>query len=311
MTLPLSDCLLTWGGETILFRTDMPELVSALRREAGPFFCDGPVAERAAAALHLTLRRGGEGEVGPYDRVRPEVDPIRGVADVVLEGPYSIDEKVLTTLVYASVLLRFHLLQHHDHVLHLHAAVLVHEGKGYALVGPSGAGKTTITARWVRAGGRYLSDEDALMADGRVFPLPRALRTSVWGMRRLGLEGKTQSYQGFFNDHGERWDVSSHYETTPLPLGGIVLLQPRSVEKARCMSVGRWDLWTRLIEEMHREYLDPANTSEIAQEVKRYNRQLFDTLERILNQVPLVGIEYDLERDLDDLPALLTQWMDS
>jgi len=59
----------------------------------------------------------------------------------------------------------------------LHAGVVAFGGRAIVIPGRSGAGKSTLVAELVRAGGRYYSDEYALLdARGRVHAYPRPLR---------------------------------------------------------------------------------------------------------------------------------------
>lgn len=64
-----------------------------------------------------------------------------------------------------------------SHIL-IHAAALVHNGRGIIVVGDSQHGKTTLVLALLRRGFRFLSDELAALArhDGWVYPFPRRLR---------------------------------------------------------------------------------------------------------------------------------------
>jgi hypothetical protein len=67
------------------------------------------------------------------------------------------------------------------HLLTLHAAALQRDGGPLLLVGPSGAGKTTLSIALARAGWRFGSDEIVLLGrdqDLRALPLPPCVKAS-------------------------------------------------------------------------------------------------------------------------------------
>ncbi|MGH8944933.1 MAG: hypothetical protein ACRDVL_02145 [Acidimicrobiia bacterium] len=80
----------------------------------------------------------------------------------------------------------------------LHAASVEVNGRGLALAGPSGQGKSTLTAAFVRAGHRLLSDDltPCRITDGwRVTPGPTLLRLRHETVARLPVPGSQQVAQ--------------------------------------------------------------------------------------------------------------------
>ena len=65
-----------------------------------------------------------------------------------------------------------------DSLITIHAGVVAQGGRCILMPGPSGAGKTTLTAGLVSAGFRYFTDEIAVVqrTTGRVIPCPAGLR---------------------------------------------------------------------------------------------------------------------------------------
>lgn len=71
---------------------------------------------------------------------------------------------------------RTHVAVNAPDLIFVHAGVVGHRGRAIVIPGPSGAGKTTLTAALVRAGAAYYSDEFAVLdADGRVHPYAKPL----------------------------------------------------------------------------------------------------------------------------------------
>lgn len=73
-----------------------------------------------------------------------------------------------------------------DHILHLHAAAVMHAGRLVMLPASSGSGKTLLTARLASLGCRYMSDETVLLLrDGTMQPLATALSVKAGGLALL------------------------------------------------------------------------------------------------------------------------------
>lgn len=70
-----------------------------------------------------------------------------------------------------------HAVRLHDHILHMHAGAVAHQGRLILLPAASGSGKTSLTSGLVAAGCTYFSDEVALLdrGTGRVRPAPVSL----------------------------------------------------------------------------------------------------------------------------------------
>ena len=70
----------------------------------------------------------------------------------------------------------------------LHAAAVEHAGRALLLVGPAGAGKTTLALALARSGNRLLADDFApIDSEGRVLACPVAARLDRGTLRRIGL----------------------------------------------------------------------------------------------------------------------------
>lgn len=64
-----------------------------------------------------------------------------------------------------------------DQAVFVHAGVVAWEGRALILPGPSHSGKSSLVASLLAAGGKYYSDEYAVIdLEGRIHPFPRPLR---------------------------------------------------------------------------------------------------------------------------------------
>ena len=83
-------------------------------------------------------------------------------------------------------------LLHQRGVLHFHAASFVFEGAGVLLLGQSGAGKSSLTAAFHRAGATALSDDLSAVVfeedQPMIWPVDRKIRLRENTVRQLGLD---------------------------------------------------------------------------------------------------------------------------
>ncbi|MBI3974852.1 MAG: hypothetical protein HY334_00495 [Armatimonadetes bacterium] len=183
---------------------------------AGPERVVGPVAailgcvrlEEALPSLDVTIGRNG--------RARGTV---RGEALWALALPQArwLPLLVGQIVAAATVLLRRHLF--------VHAGVVAIEGRGWVLIGGSGAGKTSTVAVLVREGAAYLSDEVALLDPERAtvapFTLPMAVKP--WTLQAAGAlpEGRDVATEG-----DTRFHLPDRRAEGPLPIAGLVVFDP-------------------------------------------------------------------------------------
>lgn len=154
------------------------------------------------------VRREGEDLfMMPGGRVRLAPGRAEAVVEWASTGA-AVDRFVTTTLLETALI---HALAMGGYVVS-HAAALEIDGKGFLAVGPSRAGKSTLSAAVLAAGGAVVSDDSVILGlddegaptagalrrnlwlrEGSIELLPEGLRASLWeavsfGERRWGIE---------------------------------------------------------------------------------------------------------------------------
>ena len=123
------------------------------------------------------------------------------------EGRIIMPEYKLKKVFYEALKMMYDLATAGKDTLHVHAAVVSCEGKGYLFLGPSGTGKSTHAQLWLKhfEGTELVNDDNPVVRDGIVYGSP-------WS-------GKTPCYR----------NVS-------YPIGGIVRLSQASYNKIHRLS---------------------------------------------------------------------------
>lgn len=108
-------------------------------------------------------------------------------------------------------------------LLTAHAAVVVRDGRGLVIPGPSGQGKTTLTVALLQQGWRYVTDE-ALALDwdtGQPVGYPRPLGVSVSTAEMLGVRGGIEGDDEYFMRASE---LGAEIGRQPFEIAAIALL---------------------------------------------------------------------------------------
>ena len=123
------------------------------------------------------------------------------------EGRIILPECKFKKVFYEALKMMYDLATAGKDTLHVHAAVVSCEGKGYLFLGPSGTGKSTHAQLWLKhfEGTELVNDDNPVVRDGVVYGSP-------WS-------GKTPCYR----------NVS-------VPIGGIVMLSQAPYNKIRRLS---------------------------------------------------------------------------
>jgi hypothetical protein len=117
----------------------------------------------------------------------------------------------------ATVLLRRHLF--------VHGGVVGIEGRGWVLIGGSGAGKTSTVGVLVREGALYLSDEIGLLDSERAFVAPFALPMGLkpWTAKAMG---DLPPGREIVTDGDTRYYLPDRRAASALPIAGLVVIDP-------------------------------------------------------------------------------------
>ncbi|MHC5115157.1 MAG: hypothetical protein ACYTGP_12105 [Planctomycetota bacterium] len=166
------------GEVTVAVRSNEPALLHDFAELYDSCRIDGAAGRRP---IHIEVRRVrasrfgrrtieilGDGEL---------LSKITNADEVLPHLERGIDRRVIAT---------------RSEFVQLQAATLVSEGRGVILVGPTGAGKSTLAAGLIARGWRSLSDELALVhaRTGLLHPFPKAVCVTSGSMpvtRKLGL----------------------------------------------------------------------------------------------------------------------------
>lgn len=110
-------------------------------------------------------------------------------------------------------------------LLFVHAGVVAVGGRGWVIIGESGAGKTSTVAALVQRGAAYLSDEvalfDAEAGTAAPFLLPMAVKP--WTARAAGISHVEPEIA---REGGVRFWLPAHLMAEPVPVDTFILLNP-------------------------------------------------------------------------------------
>ncbi len=119
----------------------------------------------------------------------------------------------------------------------LHASAVVIDGKAIALVGTSGAGKSTTAAAFAKLGYQVLADDIVALDElsGDFWVRPAYPRVRLWESSVEALYGAKDALPLLTPTWDKRYldltSGSSRFQTQPLPLAAIYLLDERSSDQ--------------------------------------------------------------------------------
>jgi hypothetical protein len=148
----------------------------------------------------------------------------------------------------------------------VHGAAAAWYGRGLLLCGPKAAGKTTLVARLVQLGLRYLADDCVPVDDdARLGPLPRPLGLKPGSLEVLAPFGRALPRRSYGHEPGGRDRVlvlpaRTRIATSPVPGRVIIFPQHRQGAPSRLEGMRRAEALLRLVTETfrHRGSRGPA-----------------------------------------------------
>lgn len=196
----------------------------------------------------------------------------------------------------------FGVLLHQRNSLILHASAVSHHGRAIALCGPSGVGKSTLSAALCESGCGFLSDDVSSIsfenAQARVFPDSRQHRLWHDSIEKLSLaERKGEAVR----ESIEKYHVEPACKGDAMPLAKIIVLRKSEFPKTSPViePLGLSDAAALLRADVYR--------SRLAASMGR-NEALFSQIARLLSQVKVYRLIRPLESArLEEVVELLQQ----
>lgn len=213
------------GDIDVSLKSDLPDVLAdfeTLYRGSRTSVAD------ATRTIRMEVRREGRTKLGrPRYRVYGDgegIGPLRRPVETLPFLEWGINWRVIAT---------------RSEFLQVHAASLVHRGRGVVFAGTSGSGKSTLGAGLLARGWQYLGDEFALIhpetrclhafpkalcIKSGSFPVVKRLRLPLCGGRHYikGMKGKV----GYINPH----DVGNDIDRDPVPVRYVIF--PRHIDGA-------------------------------------------------------------------------------
>lgn len=151
--------LIRWGSGRVSFELRSPdaEVIDAAREVFGrwPAPDDAPVEGRWEIHADGGSFSIDPKPVSPYEAPLPELKSAR---------------QAVTFVEYAAI---WRIVEHCSHILAFHSALLARGGRGVAIVGPSEAGKSTLSTALWQSGWTFLCDDMTMVSGARATPGPR------------------------------------------------------------------------------------------------------------------------------------------
>jgi hypothetical protein len=173
------------------------------------------------------------------------------------------DEQQLVAAALAAVNLTFVAT---THLLALHAGVLVRGDRVLVLPGPSGRGKSTLTAALLRRGWLYVSDEALCLHwdDGSIVPYPRPMALSPWSADLVSVTGRPAD--GEVAVRAVNLDASAAVE---VPAVTDVVLMVRDGSPPRLDAVSGQAVLGELLQRSFTHFLRPQRALQLYSDIAR------------------------------------------
>jgi hypothetical protein len=185
---------------------------------------------------------------------------VRNGSDVVVDAKPDADPALLRLHIFASIM---GMICHQRGLLVLHASAVAFGNTAVAFTGPPGAGKSTIAAHCLAAGGRLVADDMLVLSfheQGGVLAHPGMPNVKLW---RDALTSLGRDADGLRPDwfRAEKFHLPADDVQTSIPLGRLFVLgtDPAAGDGEYAPLRGREAAGALIANTYRVEYLDAAN----------------------------------------------------
>jgi hypothetical protein len=288
-------------GLTLRCEFPLPEL--ARREVARPQAADVsirtgtlPITGVAAPTSVPYLHLAGDAAIFTFEDTGRYL--VRGGSEVIVDANSDADPALLRLHILASVM---GMICHQRGLLVLHASAVAFGSRAIAFTGPPGAGKSTIAAHCLAAGGRLVADDVLVLSlddEGGVLAHPGMPNVKLW---RDALTSLGRDAEGLRPDwlRAEKFHLPADDVQTSIPLSRLFLLDtdPAAGNGEYAPLRGRVAAALLIANTYRVEYLDAAN---------RRDAHFRDCI-RLASAIDLVWLRR--EADSARLPATAAQIM--
>lgn len=140
----------------------------------------------------------------------------------------------------------------------LHGSAVAIQGKAYAFIGESGAGKSTIASTFLKNGFHFLTDDIIAISfkeDNTPVVIPSYPQQKLWeeSLNYLGMERK--NYRSIFGRENKFCIPVDNYISKPLPLHGIFELEKYEKSEPQLTEVMNLEKFKTLFTHTYRNFL--------------------------------------------------------
>lgn len=238
---------------------------------------------------------------------------------VLAKGNYNHDEAVLVCISLIGYLVRFALFRRVKAV-GFHAASFSWRNKGVLLPGNTGAGKTTLSYFFTKAGFKFLSDEETIVLRNsfgiELLGLPRRLRLDEHFIkteegRNVQRRFKLFNYEAF----GEKGSCLDLRNIRPkifqrkANLKLICVLTNEEIAEPVLNPLDKQQALQMLIENFESVASFKKSKDSVNGLLQHYNSTGFAYVEKLIEKYPVYHLCYDIEKHSRQIPELIKSYL--
>jgi hypothetical protein len=238
--------------------------------------------------------------------------------DVFAKQGWNQDDAILVMTTHIGYLVRI-ILSRRGPFAALHGAALTLDGKGIILAGHSSAGKTSLSYLLANNGWEYLTDEHSFVVDEKRggFKLKGFSRRLRIDQRMADTfpeifkrSGKGRPFESFWQK-GTLYNCAPvldmrHSDTNPLKLVVFLHNDPDRHDPPRITALSRSNTLFHLLGNIDSVALGEGSP-EIMAMIQAYNRNAFSIINRLIDEVSALRVDYNIHRDFLLMPNLVQE----